>query len=284
MSTPETPSPSAASATPTLSPGTAPAGWHRDPHRHGQLRYWDGTQWTEHIAPEPSAAVRTSVLTAQPRRAYTSGTAWLGTAALVALAAIAVVDAVATGVDIWATTVVSGWIDNPDTVTEEVGRQIDGFASGLYLVHAAFYLVAAILVITWLYRTYTSDRIDPAELKHSPGWVIGAWFVPVLSWWRPLQIVRDLWWAATPESQRAKGLPGQRSIPWRMVWWWASWLAMNLLGWVSLQATQRADELQGLFNAFVLDVVADGVTVVAALLAIVVFGGILRKLQRVSTT
>jgi hypothetical protein len=69
-----------------------------------------------------------------------------------------------------------------------------------------------------------------------------------------------------------------------MVWWWVSWLAMNLLGWVSLQATKRADELQGLFGAFVLDVVADGVTVVAAVLAIAVFDGILRKLQHVSTT
>jgi Domain of unknown function (DUF4328) len=165
-----------------------------------------------------------------------------------------------------------------------VGRQIDGLASGLYLVHAAVYLVAAILVVTWLYRTYTSDRVDPAELKHSRGWVIGAGFVPVLSWWRPLQIVRDLWWAATPEPDRAKGLPGQRSIPWRMVWWWASWLSMNLLGWVWLQATLSADELQGLFTAFLLDAVSDGVTVVSALLAIAVFGGILRKPQRVSRT
>jgi Domain of unknown function (DUF4328)/Protein of unknown function (DUF2510) len=283
VTTSESPSPSAGSDTPTLSPATAPEGWHRDPHRHGQLRYWDGTQWTEHISPDPSAAVPATVRTSAPRHAYTSGTARLGMAALLALAAIAVVDAVATGVYLWATNVVSGWIDEPDTVTEEVGRQIDALASRLALVHAAFYLVAAILVITWLYRTYTSERVDSAELKHSPGWVIGAWFVPVLSWWRPLQIVRDLWWAATPESDRARGLPGQRSIPWLMVWWWVSWLAMNLLGWVSLQATQRADELQGLFGAFVLDVVADGVTVVAALLAIAVFGGILRKLHASTT-
>jgi hypothetical protein len=59
---------------------------------------------------------------------------------------------------------------------------------------------------------------------------------------------------------------------------------IGLLGWVSLQATQRADELERLFGAFRLDVVAHGVTVVAALLAIAVFGGILRTLQRRSTS
>src|SRR5204862_5549643 len=125
----DTPRPSAASATPTLSPGTAPAGWHRDPHEQGQMRYWDGTQWTDHVAPDPSAAMPEIVPTSAPRHAYTSGTAWVGIAALLALAAIALVDAVATGVDIWATNVVSGWIDNPDSVTEQVGRQIDGLAS-----------------------------------------------------------------------------------------------------------------------------------------------------------
>jgi len=26
----------------------SPAGWHPDPQNPGQLRYWDGTQWTEH--------------------------------------------------------------------------------------------------------------------------------------------------------------------------------------------------------------------------------------------
>lgn len=29
----------------------APAGWYTDPHHGAQLRYWDGLQWTGHVAP-----------------------------------------------------------------------------------------------------------------------------------------------------------------------------------------------------------------------------------------
>jgi uncharacterized protein YxjI len=29
---------------------TAPAGWHPDPMGRHELRYWDGTQWTEHVS------------------------------------------------------------------------------------------------------------------------------------------------------------------------------------------------------------------------------------------
>lgn len=32
----------------------APAGWFPDPEHSDQLRYWDGTQWTEHRAPRPA--------------------------------------------------------------------------------------------------------------------------------------------------------------------------------------------------------------------------------------
>jgi uncharacterized protein (AIM24 family) len=32
------------------------ANWYPDPNQPGTLRYWDGTAWTEHTAPDPAAA------------------------------------------------------------------------------------------------------------------------------------------------------------------------------------------------------------------------------------
>jgi uncharacterized protein YbjQ (UPF0145 family) len=39
--------------------GGTPADWYPDPHAPGQLRYWDGAQWTEHTS--PGAANPTSI-------------------------------------------------------------------------------------------------------------------------------------------------------------------------------------------------------------------------------
>jgi hypothetical protein len=39
-----------------ISPGTAPAGWYLDRPDSDQLRYFDGTQWTDHYAPNPRPA------------------------------------------------------------------------------------------------------------------------------------------------------------------------------------------------------------------------------------
>lgn len=38
----------------------APAGWNPDPHGGHELRYWDGTQWTEHVADHGRTSVDTS--------------------------------------------------------------------------------------------------------------------------------------------------------------------------------------------------------------------------------
>jgi hypothetical protein len=42
---------SSTAVTPPPPPPLPPADWYADPHHVARLRYWDGAQWTEHIAP-----------------------------------------------------------------------------------------------------------------------------------------------------------------------------------------------------------------------------------------
>jgi hypothetical protein len=52
--TPEpTPEPTpvvAAATTAATTPAAAPAGWYADPSARYDLRYWDGSEWTEHVS------------------------------------------------------------------------------------------------------------------------------------------------------------------------------------------------------------------------------------------
>jgi hypothetical protein len=43
-----TPLPSSTQAATT--PSAAPAAWYPDPSKRFELRYWDGSEWTEHVA------------------------------------------------------------------------------------------------------------------------------------------------------------------------------------------------------------------------------------------
>lgn len=49
-STPEPAPAPAQSVSPSTPVSTVPAGWHPDPSKRYEMRYWDGDKWTEHVA------------------------------------------------------------------------------------------------------------------------------------------------------------------------------------------------------------------------------------------
>ena len=48
VSTPAAVAPAA--STPAAATPSVPAGWYADPSGRYELRYWDGTEWTEHVS------------------------------------------------------------------------------------------------------------------------------------------------------------------------------------------------------------------------------------------
>lgn len=63
---------------------TTPSGWYDDGQHPGQLRYWDGAQWTDQYAPGPVAAPPVPV--AEPASRRLSVWAWLAPVIVVVVA------------------------------------------------------------------------------------------------------------------------------------------------------------------------------------------------------
>jgi hypothetical protein len=53
--------------------GSTPPGWYDDPENRGRLRYWDGSQWTDHRAPAGRIPVAPSVYHVSPLDLYREG-------------------------------------------------------------------------------------------------------------------------------------------------------------------------------------------------------------------
>ena len=49
-SNPSTPVATPSTTTATTTSAAAPAAWYPDPSKRFELRYWDGSEWTEHVA------------------------------------------------------------------------------------------------------------------------------------------------------------------------------------------------------------------------------------------
>jgi hypothetical protein len=130
----------------------------------------------------------------------------------------------------------------------------------------------------WLHRSYRNlQALHAHELRFSPGWAVGYFFIPILNLFRPYQVLKETWKASDPTTLHATAWKGSRAFP-VLGWWWAFWLITNWLGVISFRVSLFAgDDLSALYLASVVTAFADGTEVIAAVLAILVVRGIDRR-------
>jgi hypothetical protein len=141
----------------------------------------------------------------------------------------------------------------------------DVITASLAGMELVFLLGAGIAFIRWMRDAVRIVTLTGGSVRH-PGWVVWGWIVPILSLFRPKQIVNDL--------HKATEFPGHEATPKREVvnWWWGAWIATFVtqgaarpFGVKSLEQFRTADYI---------DLVSQGATIAAAILAIRVVRGI----------
>lgn len=98
----------------------------------------------------------------------------------------------------------------------------------LGILNTVAYLASAIAFLTWFHRLYKNlSTFVMVPLKHTPGWAVGAYFVPFMNWVRPYSMMHEAWVHNAPDDQRS-----QTSL---LGLWWAAWLVGNVAGQVSFR-------------------------------------------------
>lgn len=181
-------------------------GWYPDPHGVGVARWYDGTKWTAITAGVPPRHLA-------PDSRPTLGEGWLQLARVlkITLAVDLLVAVVASAQsrrlhDFLVRLRTGG--STPGDASE--AQTLDRITALLYWTSLALAVVTFVLFVTWLYRAHRSNAVDAAHLRHGSGWAIGGWFVPILSLWRPAQMVQDVHRGASQDHTDS---------PLVIVWW-----------------------------------------------------------------
>lgn len=131
---------------------------------------------------------------------------------------------------------------------------------GVGLLEIVVYLATLIVFLMWLYRSYQNLRAFGGrnQLKYSPGWAVGSFFVPFVSLVVPYRAMKELWSRSVPNSG---DFFGDQSPPGFFPLWWAVWLVSNFanqiyfrISWQT-ELSSEVSSLVGLLTAF-LDLLA----------------------------
>lgn len=150
---------------------------------------------------------------------------------------------------------------DPQSVDLGAFRPLDG-------VSLVLMLAAATLFILWLRRVrLNAESFCSAPQRHGRGWLIAGWFVPVVWFWYPKQIVDDIVVASSPQTPRdAELLPMEQT---RVVLiWWSAWVGSNLLDISSPLIEPGPMTAAGLAGSAALTTVSTAFMIVAAVYAV----------------
>lgn len=149
--------------------------------------------------------------------------------------------------------------------TVEDPSQLEQLESLLSVAQLAALVLGGITFIRWFRRAYHNAIALGHRAAFAPGWAIGGWFVPFLNLVRPYQIASAMW-------QHAGAHVGKGAL---LGYWWAFWLASNILAQVGMRAAGPGSN-DGLRFSVQVTIASDVATVIAGALAVVM----VRKLTR----
>ncbi|KRB36143.1 hypothetical protein ASD93_08505 [Microbacterium sp. Root180] len=122
--------------------------------------------------------------------------------------------------------------------------------------------------VLWLIWQYRAAKQVQGRTRRSPGWHVGSWLIPVVSFWFPYQNISDLW--------RATG----RSRPAWQILWWLLWISSGTLIQVSSIIYNNAEVLEQFRDSMWASIAGEVLRVAAVPLAWMVVRGITRGLSR----
>ncbi len=107
-------------------------------------------------------------------------------------------------------------------------------------------LVTAVLFARWVHlASRNAHHLTGGDLRHTPGWAVGWYFVPVATYWKPYQAMREIFRASNPDaSDEWRTAPRPNLLP----MWWTLWVLSNLLTMGLLSSSFSAETVEELLS------------------------------------
>jgi hypothetical protein len=119
------------------------------------------------------------------------------------------------------------------------------------------YIVTGIVFLTWIYRANSNARaLGAKDMRFTPGWAVGWYFVPIMSLWKPFQAMREIWQASAQPGNWQSVQP-----PPLLGWWWTLYLGAQILAQIGFQLSKSIDSVASAMRASAFITASDIVSV-----------------------
>lgn len=144
------------------------------------------------------------------------------------------------------------------------------------VIYFAVIVATGVVFLMWVHRANRNCRGFGAEgMEFTPGWAVGYFFVPVVSLWKPFQVVREIWKVSSdPTDWRANR--GSQMIN----WWWALYLISAFIAQFAFRLMLKDDNVDSLQASAMLSVIGNIVDIPVCIISVNMISSIFAMQER----
>ena len=108
---------------------------------------------------------------------------------------------------------------NGNSVSTNLAEASDMAESLIAIINLIAYIISIVFFIMWFRRAYRNLHQLTGNLSYTEGWAAGAWFVPILSLFRPYQIMKEMYDETDTILTQTNNI-GSSLKKSHLPWWW----------------------------------------------------------------
>lgn len=132
---------------------------------------------------------------------------------------------------------------NGEYISEEYASANDTRELIVAILYGLAYFVSVFTFIRWFRRAYYNLHQKISYLSNDEGWAAGAWFIPIINFYKPFQIMKELY-VETRGLLQKHDLLEKDSLKMGFVYlWWTLWISANILGNIEFRLLRKEDSI-----------------------------------------
>jgi hypothetical protein len=164
--------------------------------------------------------------------------------------------------DLLQTVANGGQISSETATANDLRQKIIG------LIYLAVFIISGITFIRWFRRAYYNLHLKAESLSFTEGWAAGCWFVPIISLYRPNQIMKELYQETQSLLSKKNENYAKKLTTHSIGWWWALWIISSFLGQFIFRYSLKAETIDELTTSTVASIVASIIGIPLAIITV----------------
>lgn len=142
---------------------------------------------------------------------------------------------------------------NEEEITESMITFNDTREQAISIVYLIAFIVSGVTFIQWFRRAYFNlGKLTTTE--NSEGWAAGSWFVPIISIYRPYQIMKEMN-DKTLGFLKSKTTDIIKDESQHIKLWWGLWVVSNYVGNYVMKTAFKEDSIENLLNSTIANMI-----------------------------